>query len=52
MSTLSKGFAQWLCRTPRWGLPLFSLVLGAKLAGAPALGGQPGGWWVLALFTA
>src|SRR5262249_45913159 len=40
------------CRTPRWVLPLFSLALGVLLAGALALGGQPGGWWVLALFAA
>jgi uncharacterized membrane protein len=52
MSTVTRGLAQWVCRTPRWALPLFSLALGLALAGAMALGGQPGGWWVLALFAA
>jgi len=52
MSTTDKGFARWVCRTPRWVLPLFCLALGVLLAGAMALGGQPGGWAVLVLFAA
>jgi uncharacterized membrane protein len=55
MSTVTKGtkgFAHWMCRTPRWALPLVLVGLGALLAGAMALGGQSGGWWVLAVFAA
>ena len=52
MSTVTRGLARWVCRTPRWALPLFSLALGLLLAGAMALGGQPGGVWVLVVFAA
>lgn len=52
MSTVSKGFAHWVCRTPRWALPLLCLALGGLLAGAMALGGQSGVWWVLVVFVA
>ncbi len=52
MSTVSRGFAHWVCRAPRWALPLLALVLGVLLAAAMAVGGRPGGWWVLALFVA
>jgi Na+/H+ antiporter NhaD/arsenite permease-like protein len=37
---------------PRWGFPVFCVVLGLVLAGAMWAGGQPGGWWVLGLFVA
>ena len=47
-----RGLGYWLCRAPRWALPVFSLSLGLVLAGAMALGHQSGGWWVLALFAA
>ena len=52
MSTVTRGLTRWMCGAPRWALPLLSLALGLLLAGAMALGGQQGGWWVLALFAA
>ena len=52
MSTTDKGFAHWVCRSPRWVLPLFCLALGFLLAGAMALGDQPGGWAALAVLAA
>jgi uncharacterized membrane protein len=52
MSTVGRGFTHWLCRAPRWALPVFAVALGLVLAAAMALGDQPGGWWVVALFAA
>jgi uncharacterized membrane protein len=36
---------------PRWGFPVFSIAMGLVLAGAMAVGGQSGGWWVVGLFV-
>jgi hypothetical protein len=53
MSTVARrGLAQWMCQAPRWVLPVFSVALGLVLAGALWIGGQPGAWWVIALFVA
>ena len=53
MSTAAKrGLKQWMCRAPRWALPVFSLVLGLVLAGALWISDQPGSWFVIGLFTA
>lgn len=51
MSTVGRSFNAWMCQVPRWGFPVFSIGLGVVLAGAMALGGQPGGWWVIGLFV-
>jgi len=51
MSTVTRGFTRWLCRTPRWGLPVLCLALGLLMAGAMAVGDRSGGWWVLAVFV-
>jgi Predicted membrane protein (DUF2178) len=47
-----RGLQQWMCRAPRWALPVFSLVLGLVLAGALWISDQPGSWFVIGLFTA
>ena len=50
MSTVTRSVSHWLCRVPRWGFPVFALVLGLVLAGAMALGGQTGWWGVVLAF--
>jgi Predicted membrane protein (DUF2178) len=53
MSTVTRTFAGWMCRTPRWAFPAFCLALGVVLAGAMAVGGAPAAacWVVLGLMV-